>query len=116
VRKTWEYEFETTLSDTAKAIVGYDRDGAKVTDYRIQLVAVVGGTWKQIMRWDTGHGGPHRDVYRGPDGAERSRMLVDSTYDPDLGYAEAMTASQNDMRCNWETYCDSYKQGEWAYG
>lgn len=116
MRNTWKHEFQTILSDKAKAYVGLDRDGQEIKDFRIQLLMMVDGTWKQVARWDTSHGVPHRHVRKGPDTRDEEWDLVaDTTYDAELGYATAMTRSQEDMRANWHTYCQEFAEGEWDY-
>lgn len=116
MRKEWDRNYETTLSDTAKALVGFERIGRTILGFRIQLLKMQNGSWKQVCRWDTSHDGAHVDVYKGPDASERKTKTLDTTFDDELGYAQAMTMSQDDLRENWETYCDQFEEGEWAYG
>ena len=68
-----------------------------VTEFRVQLEALIGGRWRVIVRYDTAHGRPHRDIMH-PDGTETKEWL-------DLyPNAEVLTIGQRDIVENWPVY------------
>jgi len=83
-----------------------DRKEKEIKGFVVQLEMEVGGKWKPVVRYDTSHGFAHRDLYSA-DG--KSQNDIDSTYDPDLGYAKAASTAQDDIRNNWERYCEGFE-------
>ena len=72
-------------------------EGNKVVEFRIQFEALISGEWYVIVRYDTAHGRPHRDIMD-PDGTETKEWL-------DLySNAEVLTIGQRDIMDNWPAY------------
>jgi hypothetical protein len=96
------------------AFIDYEllRNKKEILKYTVQLTLEVRGVWVAAIRYDVAHGKPHKHVYRS-DGGERT-LPVDSTYDSDLGYSQAMSAAMKDVRENWRTYHRRFRGGEWA--
>ncbi len=74
-----------------------------VTAFTIQYEAEIDGTWFEIVRYDTAHGRPHKDVLH-PDGAESKEEFLNYTN------AEVLTFGQNDIRKNWKQYRERYEK------
>lgn len=74
-------------------------DGKQVIEFRIQLEIFADGNWVPIVRYDTAHGRPHRDILH-PNGEQ--------TKDWFEGYsmAEVLTIGKNDIMENWISYRD----------
>ena len=72
-------------------------DGKQVREFRIQLEILVDDDWVPIVRYDTAHGRPHRDILH-PNGEQ--------TKDWFEGYsiAEVLTIGKNDVMENWILY------------
>jgi hypothetical protein len=88
------------------------RNKTEILKCAVQLSLEVDGVWMAVIRYDVAHGRPHKHVYR-KDGAERTQS-VDTTYDPNLGYSQAMSVAMKDVRDNWRTYRRKFSDGEWA--
>ena len=76
-------------------------EGGAITNFVIQYEAKIDDEWRTIVRYDTAHGYPHKDVLH-PDGAETKE------YFPYYTSAEVMTLGQNDIRKNWQNYREQY--------
>ena len=68
-----------------------------ITSFVIQYEAEIDGKWREIVRYDTAHGHPHKDILH-PDGTETKEEF------PHYTPAEVMTLGQNDIRKNWKKY------------
>ena len=75
----------------------------KVVEFRIQFEALIDGEWVVIVRYDTAHGRPHRDIMH-PDGSEIKEWL-------DLySKAEVLTIGQRDIMENWSAYRERFEK------
>lgn len=79
----------------------WDRDD--VTEFRIQYEAFIAGQWHPVLRYDTAHGQPHRDILH-PDGTQTKEMY------PNYGNAEVLTIGQRDIIENWPMYRATYQK------
>jgi len=76
-------------------------NGKEIIEYRIQLEILVAEEWYPVVRYDTAHGKPHRDILH-PNGTQ--------TKDWFEGYAvtDVLTIGQKDIMENWLTYRKSF--------
>lgn len=74
-----------------------------ITDFMIQYEAEIDGQWHEIVRYDSAHGRPHKDLLQ-PDGSEIKEEF------PYYSNAEVMTLGQNDIRKNWQRYRNEYER------
>ena len=74
---------------------------SQITEFRIQLEVLIGGEWYAVVRYDTAHGRPHRDVLK-PNGKQTKEWFD--------GYsaAEVLTLGQKDIIENWTVYRDHF--------
>lgn len=70
-------------------------------EFRIQLEVFIDKEWSAVVRYDTAHGKPHRDMLH-PDGEQ--------TKDWFEGYsvAEVLTIGQKDIMENWSVYRERF--------
>lgn len=71
--------------------------------FRVQYEAFIDGEWRPIVRYDTAHGYPHRDLLH-PDRPEEKTMW------PGRSSTEALTIGQEDIKRNWVAYRARYQQ------
>ena len=71
--------------------------GKKIMEFRIQLEILVEGEWYPVVRYDTAHGAPHRDILH-PNGDQTKEWFE--------GYSieEVLTIGQKDIMDNWLVY------------
>ena len=73
----------------------------RVAVFRVQYEAYIEGQWRAIVRYDTAHGFPHRDVLH-PDGTE------DKTEFPGEDRADVLTMGEQDIKTNWRKHRQRY--------
>jgi len=96
----------TLPTGTDTRIRHYHRTQAgRVVEFVVQLEIEVRDTWKPVIRYDTAHGYAHIDRYklRGPSKKERLA----------LGFNEALTRAERDIKQNWLVYRERFLKGEW---
>ncbi len=76
---------------------------SQVLEFRIQYEAFIGGEWHEIVRHDTAHGRPHRDMTH-PDGTQTKEEFYG--YTPD----EVLTYGERDIKRNWQRYRIQYER------
>ena len=75
----------------------------EIVEFRIQYEAFIAGQWHSVVRYDTAHGEPHRDVLH-PDGTQTKEMY------PGYSTAEVLTNGQRDIMENWPKYRAEYEE------
>jgi hypothetical protein len=69
----------------------------KVVEFRIQFEALIDGRWRVIVRYDTAHGRPHRDIMHPVSAGTKEWLDIYSS-------AEVLTIGQRDIMENWPAY------------
>ncbi len=77
--------------------------GEKIVDFRIQYETFIAGQWHPVLRYDTAHGQPHRDILHS-DGTQTKEMY------PHYSSAEVLTVGQRDIIENWQIYRAAYQE------
>jgi len=75
----------------------------QVIAFVLQYEALIDGEWRAIVRYDTAHGFPHRDLLH-PNRAE------EKTEFPNRSNAQVLTWGQDDIKRNWRAYRERYVQ------
>ena len=75
----------------------------QVIIFRIQYEAYIDDTWQAIVRYDTAHGFPHKDILH-PDETENKKTF------PGYSNTEVLTFGQTDIRRNWKHYRRNYER------
>jgi hypothetical protein len=65
--------------------------------FRIQFEAMITGKWYAIVRYDTAHGFPHRDLIH-PDGSQEKFDF------PGWDRNEVLTFGERELKTNWQKY------------
>jgi hypothetical protein len=75
----------------------------RIIRFRVQYEALIGGEWRAIVRYDTAHGRPHKDLLH-PDGTQDKHEFY--------GYSreEILTLGERDIKANWKRYRAAYEQ------
>jgi hypothetical protein len=71
--------------------------GKKIIEFRIQLEVLLDEEWYPVVRYDTAHGIPHRDILH-PSGEQTKEWFE--------GYSveDVLTFGQKDIMENWPIY------------
>ena len=75
----------------------------EVVEFLVQLEIKVAGSWREALRYDTAHGFTHIDRYN-QKGEARKEVLK-------LGYSEALTRAERDIKENWSIYRRRFLRG-----
>lgn len=75
----------------------------RVTVFRVQYEAFIAGEWRPIVRYDTAHGLPHRDLLHPNRPAEKTAY-------PGRSNADVLTLGQEDIKRHWDIYRARYEQ------
>ncbi len=75
----------------------------RIVRFRIQYEAFIGEKWYVIVRYDTAHDRPHKDVLH-PDGSQDKIEFY--------GYPreEVLTLGERDIKTNWQSYRTKYER------
>lgn len=75
----------------------------QIVRFCIQYEALIGGAWQAVVRYDTAHGRPHKDLVH-PDGTEDKQEFY--------GYSgeEVLILGERDIKANWQQYRAAYEQ------
>jgi len=75
----------------------------QIVRFSVQYEAWIENEWCAIVRYDTAHGYPHRDLLH-PDGTQEQREF--------RGYSmeEVLTLGERDLKMNWRRYRAVYEQ------
>ena len=78
--------------------VTIDKERGTVKGFVINYVATVTGKDHSVVRYDTRHGFPHKDVMGRDDRVERKEPL------PDREWHTLVDIAIDDLKANWQTY------------
>ena len=95
--------FKIVLSDQDEVRVSFDLETGQVVGFAVQYLALIGGKWKPVVRFDTAHGRPHMDISR-PDGSQETRTF------PYHDYGTALTHAIGYIQERWESWRDRYEE------
>jgi len=98
-----EYLYYFSLDGTVRFRYYHFLKKGKITRFRIQFEALIEGKWYAIVRYDTAHGFPHRDLIH-PDGAQ------DKLDFPGWDRNEVLTYGERDIKANWQKYRTEFEK------
>jgi hypothetical protein len=75
----------------------------EIVEFRIQYEAFIAGYWHPIVRYDSAHGQPHRDVLH-LDNSETKEWY------PGYRNADVLSIGQRDIMANWPGYRAKYER------
>lgn len=78
-------------------------NNGQITEFLIQYELFINGQWHPVLRYDTAHGHPHRDILH-PDGTQTKEMFQN------YSNAEVLTIGQRDIIENWQIYQTAYQK------
>jgi hypothetical protein len=76
-------------------------DKGRVTVFLVQYEAFIDGVWHAVVRYDTAHGFPHRDLLHPSAAGEKTEF-------PNRSNAEVLTLGQEDIKRNWQSYRERF--------
>ena len=79
------------------------RERGRIVEFRIQYEALIAGLWHPVVRYDSAHDQPHRDILH-PDGTQTKEWYTG------FSNAEVLALGQRDMMRNWRRYREAYEK------
>ncbi len=78
-------------------------EAGRVVRFSIEYEALIGGKWRAVVRYDTAHGRPHKDLLH-PHKREAKQEFA--------GYsiADVLTVGERDIKANWQKYRVDYEK------
>lgn len=100
------------LGEGARRRIELVREGKRILDYVVQLeVETSPDEWRPVVRYDTAHGGPHRDQLK-MDG-QSDKEPINAVFDIVTGYRDAVASAERDIRDHWKIYRQRFLEGKW---
>ncbi len=98
-----EYVFYFTPEREDRFRYYHDLVRGEVMRFAVQYEAFIDGRWHPIVRYDTAHGFPHKDIMF-PDGSQEKIHFLEYTFE------EVLTLGERDIKMNWQEYRLSYER------
>lgn len=104
MREEMDRDFFVPLLEGTSLRVRINIDRGEVTEFVVQLEYHIGDdTWLPIVRYDSAHGRPHRDILD-PSGETIKKDWLDDLLGHAVSMAEGLNFGQNDLKRNWPAY------------
>lgn len=101
-------EYFLEIEEMVVAYVYFKTDKGEVTEFVVKLLSLFGGKWYEIIRYDSGHGCPHKDILN-----TNSEVIRKVWYDF-LDNGQALTMAITDIKDNFEFYKERFQK--WLKG
>ena len=98
-----EYLYYLSPDGTVRFRYYHALEKGTIIRFRIQFEALIEGQWYAIVRYDTAHGFPHRDLIH-PDGSQEK---IDF---PGWDRNEVLTYGERDIKANWQRYRTEFEK------
>lgn len=99
-----EYEFAFTAEDHVRVRIVTER-GRGVVSFAVQYEITIGGRTAPVVRYDSAHGQPHRDVL------DPLGHTISKDWLPHWDMGEALDHALADLRANWRDYRAEFEEG-----
>jgi hypothetical protein len=101
-------EYFLVLKEEVIAYVFFRTTKGEVTEFVVKLLCMFGDEWYEVLRYDSGHGCPHKDILN-IDGEVIRKIWYDF-----LDNGQALTMAITDIKDNFEFYKERYEK--WLKG
>ena len=97
-------EYFLELEEKTITYVHIKTEKGYVTEFVVKLLSAFEGEWHEILRYDGGHGCPHKDILN-TDGKVIRKIWYDF-----LDNGQALTMAITDIKDNFEFYKERYQK------
>jgi hypothetical protein len=101
-------EYFLKIAEGTIVYVYFKTKKGDVVEFVVKLLSLFEGKWHEIVRYDSGHGCPHKDILN-IDGEVIRKVWYDF-----LDNAQALTMAITDIKDNFEFYKERYQK--WLKG
>lgn len=78
-------------------------NNGRIIRFIVQYEALIDGKWYPVVRYDTAHRRPHKDLLH-PDGSQEKIEFYSYTQE------EVLTIGERDIKFNWQQYRTQFEQ------
>jgi hypothetical protein len=96
-------EYFLEIEEGTIAYVYFKTEQGEVTQFVVKLLSLFEGKWYEILRYDSGHGCPHKDILN-TDGEMIRKVWYDF-----LDNGQALTMAITDLKDNFEFYTERFQ-------
>lgn len=97
-------EYSLEISEGTLAYVYFKTEKGKVTEFAVKLLSVIEGEWHEIIRYDSGHDCPHKDIL------DTEGEVIRKVWYDFLDNNQALTMAITDIRDNFEFYKERHRK------
>jgi hypothetical protein len=97
-------EYFVEISDDTKVYVFINTEKGKVIEFVVKLMSIYKDEWHEVLRYDSGHGCPHKDIL------DRNRKVKRKVWYDFLDNGQALTMAILDLKENCGFYKERYKK------
>lgn len=99
--------FEVDYDSDNRRRVLFTKDYGRIVEFVVQLETYLDGRWKPVVRYDSSHGFPHRDLYdrQGRKVRAHEELRACTTNE------ETLTFAVQDVNENWQRYLLQFLRG-----
>jgi len=101
-------EYFLEIAEDTIIYVSFKTERGDVTEFVVKLLSELEGEWHEILRYDSGHGSPHKDILN-----TNGEVIRKVWYDF-LDNGQALTMAITDIKDNFEFYKERYQK--WLRG
>jgi len=95
-------EYFLKLSEECILYVDFSTKKGQVTEFVVKLLMISGNKWYEVIRYDSGHNCPHKDILD-IDGSVIRKIWFDF-----LDNSQALTVAITDIKDNFEIYKERF--------
>lgn len=97
-------EYFLELEEKTITYVHFKTEKGYITEFVVKLLSAFEDEWHEILRYDSGHGCPHKDILN-TDG-----KVIRKTWYDFLDNGQALTMAITDIKDNFEFYKERYQK------
>ena len=96
--------FKIDLSDGAEIHVFFETASGLIINFVVKLILKVNDTYYEVIRFDSGHGCPHKDVL------DKQGKVIRKIWYEFLDNKQALDLGIKDLKDNYELYIERFKK------
>jgi len=96
--------YKIILAENVEIHVSFETKGGLLSKFVVKLLLIIGNSFFEIVRYDSGHGCPHKDTLN-PDGEVIRKVWFDL-----LDNKQALDLGIKDLKDNYYLYVERFKK------
>jgi hypothetical protein len=96
--------FFLEIAEGIVVYVYFETERGDIKEFVVKLLCELNGEWHEVLRYDSGHGCPHKDILN-----TQGEIIRKVWYDF-LGNSQALTMAITELKDNYEVYKERYSK------